>query len=247
MLTRYARMEEAERNLTTRRWSLKLLNILGLHVKVNGLNSSESPTHTLIVANHISWLDIFVLNSFTVSRFVAKREISEWPIVGNLVKAGGTLFIDRSNRRDASRMNTLLAEAMSEGGCMAVFPEATTSEGTELLPFKASLFEAALLSGGKVLPVSIRYQLPNGEVTIAPSYAGDTTFMESLKRILATPRIDVELSYCQPLTPGQGGLDTRFDIADRARLAIATQLRLPLHEKQGTAEKTAGDLQGVTQ
>ncbi|WP_230370232.1 lysophospholipid acyltransferase family protein [Paludibacterium denitrificans] len=169
--TRYKRLAQPERAVVTRRWSAQLLKILGISLKVNGLNPGFYPPNTLLVANHVSWLDIFVLNSVTVSRFVAKREIRDWPVIGWLVQVGGTLFIDRSNRRDASRVNQQLAEALAKGGCMAVFPEATTSDGRGLLPFKSSLFEAALLAKGTVQPVALRYQLPDGELTTAAAYA----------------------------------------------------------------------------
>ncbi|HJV06245.1 MAG TPA: lysophospholipid acyltransferase family protein [Chromobacteriaceae bacterium] len=243
--TRYKRLAQPERAVVTRRWSAQLLKILGISLKVNGLNPGFYPPNTLLVANHVSWLDIFVLNSVTVSRFVAKREIRDWPVIGWLVQVGGTLFIDRSNRRDACRVNQQLAEALAKGGCMAVFPEATTSDGRGLLPFKSSLFEAALLAKGTVQPVALRYQLPDGELTTAAAYAGDTTFWQSLSQMLAVPAMEVELTYGQPLKAGINGLDNRFQLSELARLEISKSLRLPLPDTPDTVAKTAADPQAV--
>jgi len=241
--TRYPRLAQAERAVVTRRWSGHLLKILGISVRVEGVNPGFYPPNTLLVANHVSWLDIFVLSSCTVSRFVAKREIRSWPLIGWVVNAGGTLFIDRSNRRDASRVNQLLAEALGKGSCMAVFPEATTSDGSGILPFKASLFEAALPSRSTVQPVSMRYQLPDGSLTTAPAYAGDTTFWQSIKLILAQPAMEVALTYGQPLKAGEGELTTRFALSERAFREVSLGLKLPLPDTPDTAAQTSVDPQ----
>ncbi len=239
--TRYRRLAQAERAVITRRWSTQLLHILGIRIEIEGVNPGFYPPNTLLVANHVSWLDIFALNSCTVSRFVAKQEIRTWPVIGWLVETGGTLFIDRSNRRDASRVNQLLSNALANGSCMAVFPEATTSDGTGMLPFKASLFEAALPSSSIVQPVALRYQLPDGRLTTAAAYAGDTTFWQSLRAVLATPSMVVKISYGTPLKAGCGELTTRFALSDAARRSIAASLKLPAPETPDTARTAPAD------
>ncbi|MCD4498889.1 lysophospholipid acyltransferase family protein [Chromobacterium vaccinii] len=229
--TRYSRLAQAERAVVTRRWAQHALKILGVSIKVQGVNPGFYPPNTLLVANHVSWLDIVALNSCTVSRFVAKREIRKWPLIGWLAYVAGTLFIDRGNRRDASRVNQILAEAMKNGGCMAVFPESTTSDGSGLLPFKASLFEAALLAGGTVQPVSLRYQRPDGSLLREAAYIDDISLFQSIGKVLSVPQIEVEISYGLPLKAGDAGLDNRFLLAEQARLEVARGLRLQLEEK----------------
>ncbi|AUH52590.1 1-acyl-sn-glycerol-3-phosphate acyltransferase [Chromobacterium sp. ATCC 53434] len=228
--TRYSRLAQAERAVVTRRWAQQALKILGVSIKVQGVNPGFYPPNTLLVANHVSWLDIAALNSCTVSRFVAKREIRKWPLIGWLAYVAGTLFIDRGNRRDASRVNQILADAMKNGGCMAVFPEATTSDGSGLLPFKASLFEAALLAGGTVQPVSLRYQRPDGALLLEAAYIGELSLLQSIGQVLRVPQIEVEISYGQPLKAGETGLDNRFLLADAARREVARGLGLTLEE-----------------
>ncbi|MEQ6292295.1 lysophospholipid acyltransferase family protein [Vogesella sp. GCM10023246] len=221
----YPRLSQPEKAVITQRWSQQLLHILAIKVKVQGAAPAATyPPHTLVVANHVSWLDIFALNSVTVSRFVAKKELRDWPVAGFLIKSAGTLFIDRSNRRDASRVNQQLASALHAGDCMAVFPEATTSDGTGLLPFKPSLFEAARLAGATVQPVAIRYVSPGGHYCATAAYAGDTSFGQSLWAILSTRAMVVELSYTAPLPAAEA---SRFALSDGSRRAIATALALP--------------------
>ncbi|KMN81716.1 MULTISPECIES: lysophospholipid acyltransferase family protein [Chromobacterium] len=226
LVTRYSRLAHAERAVVTRRWAAHALKILGISVRIQGVNPGFYPPNTLLVANHISWLDIFVLNSCTVSRFVAKRELRSWPVLGWLAHLGGTLFIDRSKRKDASRVYKALAHAMENGACMAVFPESTTSDGLNLLPFKASLFEAALLSRGTVQPVGLRYYDADGEQTLVPAFIGELTFLQSVRKVLAMPAMEVEVSYGQPLKAWENGLDTRFALAQQAQQEVARALRL---------------------
>ncbi|UTH76532.1 1-acyl-sn-glycerol-3-phosphate acyltransferase [Chromobacterium sp. IIBBL 290-4] len=226
--TRYSRLAQAERAVVTRRWAQQAMRILGVEIKLGGVNPGFYPPNTLLVANHVSWLDIIVLNSCTVSRFVAKREIRGWPVIGWLAHVAGTLFIDRSSRRDASRVNQILADALKSGGCMAVFPEGTTSDGQGLLPFKASLFEAALLADGTVQPVSLRYQLPDGTLLLEAAYIGEISLLQSLRKVLAVPQMEVVLCYGRPLKAGAEGLENRFLLSEAARGEVARGLGLKL-------------------
>lgn len=231
---------------TARRWSRGVLAALSLELRITGTPPQGFPRNTLVVSNHVSWLDIIALACCTPPLFVAKKEIRGWPVVGWMVARGGTLFIDRTNRRDASRVNHHMAEALAGGECLCVFPEGTTTTGHELLPFKSSLFESAVLAGSTVQPVAIRYLDEHGRITSAPSYAGDTTFWQSLGLLLRQRRIVVELHYCQPLPAGGNALATRFELSEAARGEIAAGLR-QLPDRRGTAEKTVADPQAAVQ
>jgi 1-acyl-sn-glycerol-3-phosphate acyltransferase len=223
--TRYAHLSHEGRANATRLWSLKLLKVLGIELRVSGSRPDTFQHNTLLVSNHISWMDIIALASCTPTRFIAKKEIRHWPIIGRMAHVGGTLFIDRSNRRDASRVNRHMAEALQNGDCLAVFPEGTTSTGQTLLPFKSSLFESAVLANSIVQPVTIRYLDDQGEHTAAPSYAGETTFWQSLSRLLQLRHMTVELYYGNKLIAGSEPLLTRFELAEAARHEIATGLK----------------------
>lgn len=223
VLTRFQRLPAAQRHAVQRAWSEKLLRTLNIHLRVHGQPPAALyPANTLLVANHVSWLDIFALNSVTLTRFVAKSEIRRWPLIGTLVTRAGTLYIDRGNRRDAARINQHMAKAMQDGDCIGLFPEGTTSDGRSLLPFKASLFDAAARAGATVQPVTLRFVNADGSISQAASYVGDTTLLQSIWRLASARGQVVELHYGQPLS---GEQRTRFELCAHAEREIAAGLR----------------------
>jgi 1-acyl-sn-glycerol-3-phosphate acyltransferase len=237
LATSFARRPAEQRAEITLAWSKKFLAILGFEIRLSGAPPERMPRNTLVVCNHISWIDILVLASCSSTRFIAKKEILHWPVVGKLIQRGGTLFIDRSNRRDASRVNKHMAEALQNGDSLTVFPEGTTSLGHGLLPFKASLFESAILAGSVVQPVAIRYRDETGHVTTAPSYAGETTFWECLRRVLRLRKIVIDIHFGAALHTGQGRFTTRAELAEAARLEVEHGFTL-LSDRPGKAMKT---------
>ncbi len=239
LAVRYPRLTNPERAVITRAWARKMLDIFGVRLAIRGDNPGFYPANTLLVANHVSWLDIIALSGGTVSRFVAKREIRTWPAIGWMAANGGTLFIDRSNRRDASRVNGQLAEALEQGGCMSVFPEGTTSDGFGLLPFKSSLFESAVIAGSQVQPVAIRYLDETGALTDKVAFIGEATIAQTLGRLLATRRLTIELVYGQRLQAGAPGLATRFELSAAAREEILAALGLTEERVEAPCDQAA--------
>ena len=137
----------------------------------------------LMVANHISWLDISVIHAARHCRFVSKSDIRDWPLLGTLATGAGTLYIERSSRKDALRMVKDMADAMKEGDVVAVFPEGTTSDGLQLLPFHANLIQAAISANAPVLPTALRYvDARSGQTSQAVSFVGDESLVDSLWR-----------------------------------------------------------------
>jgi 1-acyl-sn-glycerol-3-phosphate acyltransferase len=207
-------VERAQMSAT---WARQLLSLLNIQVRVLGCNPSPNlfTGNTLLIANHISWLDIIVMCHYTLPRFVGKKEMQQWPVVGRLATQVGTLFIDRTNRNDSHRVNLLLAQALSNGGCMAVFPEGTTTNGNQLLPFKVSLFESVRLSQGMVFPMVLRYVLPSGKPAKGLHYVGEQSFLASLWSTLTTHSAIVEVVFGQPIQ-----VDPHLH-HDRVELALA--------------------------
>ncbi len=150
-----------------RHWSRMLIATCGVRprvVRTGGVRPlAELPAGRLVVANHISWIDIFVIHSQCPCSFVAKDEIRRWPLLGTLVARTGTLFIERGKRRAVHRMIEHIERRLQAGGRVAVFPEGTKSDGRRLLPFHANLIEGAVRAGVPVAPVGIRYVDGNGE------------------------------------------------------------------------------------
>ena len=221
---RYGKLNRAGRAHAGRDWSRRLLRLTGVEIRVIGNQPELIPANTLLVANHVSWLDIFAMCSVSMSRFVAKSEIRRWPVLGWLVTRAGTLYIERGSRRDAMRVNDMLANAMLSGDAMAVFPEGTTTDGARLLPFKASLFESALRAGSVVQPVAIRYLNAKGELSTAAPYIDQIHFLGSVWRLLSERQTIVELTFP---TPYHAVNQSRHQLALTAYARIAGALRLP--------------------
>jgi 1-acyl-sn-glycerol-3-phosphate acyltransferase len=212
----YAR---ARRQAAIRIWSATLLRILGVRLHAHDAPVRARPL--MLVANHVSWLDIFVLNAVLPVRFVAKSEIRGWPAVGWLSLKTGTLFIERGRRRDTARVNLLMAEAMLDGDVVAVFPEGTTTDGSQVLRFHSALLQPALIAGAGVQPVALRFARSDGSLCVEAAYDGDKSLWFTLLQILRQPMIDAHLHFL-PLLANDA--PHRRALADAAQAAIANRL-----------------------
>jgi 1-acyl-sn-glycerol-3-phosphate acyltransferase len=211
--------------------------MLKVEARVHGLPDGGLPGNLLIVANHISWLDIFVLNTLQPSRFIAKAELRRWPLVGGFIANVGTLFIERDRRRHTHSIKRDAAEALARGDVIAIFPEGTTSDGSMVLPFHSALLQPIVDTGGHVQPVAIRYRTMSGEHNGAPAYVGETSLMESFWRITGERMQVVELHVTPPL-PARAR--HRRELTRAAEAAI----RLALGEAAGgSAPETRDDRQ----
>lgn len=204
-----------------KRWNIGLMGILNIRIHLAGVVPDLSAQNVMLVANHVSWLDIYVLNAIRPVRFVSKMEVLSWPVVGWLAKKTGTLFIDRTKRHDTARVNNEVSVVLSNGGCVAVFPEGTTSNGSKLLPFHASLLQPAVHSQSHIWPAAIRYMHADGSLNTAPAYIDELTFGESLKLVLSQAIIHVEVEFMPPIA-AHG--KARRELARDAQHAIASAL-----------------------
>ncbi len=216
-------------------WSRDLLRMLRVEQRIHGLPAGGLPHNVLIVANHVSWLDIFVLFALRPVRFIAKAELDGWPVVRRLMIASGTLFIDRRRRRDTHKVNRLAADAIAAGDIVAVFPEATTSDGRDVLPFHGALLQPIVDAGGHVQPIAIRYLDPDGRQSLAPAYIGDMTFGQSFWRVVGERSLTVELHLVAPL-PAENR--HRRELSQAAESAIRRALASPA---RGSVPGTPGD------
>ncbi len=208
------------RQARARSWARRALDILNVQVVVGG-SVPRSDEAALIVANHISWLDIHALGAVTGARFVAKSEVRGWPIVGSIAARDGTLFIRRGSCRDAWRTKNHVAAALRGGERVAVFPEGTTTNGRHPQPFRAALLQAAVDSATAVYPVSIRYQTLDGSGNAAAAFVGEMTFIASLRRVLREPVMAVEVHFGERIVARHR---TRRELAALAQLAITKTL-----------------------
>lgn len=191
VLLRFNAMAPAVKRERVQWWSGKLLRCLGITLQVDG---RWRPGAKLLVANHVSWLDISAIHAVCPeARFVSKAEVHHWPVIGRLVAAGGTLFIEREKKRDAMRVMHQMAEALQAGDTIAVFPEGTTGDGRELLPFHANLLHAAITTATPVQPVALRYADAGAAISPAAAYIGDTTLLQSLWMIASADGLRVQV------------------------------------------------------
>ncbi|ABG32202.1 1-acyl-sn-glycerol-3-phosphate acyltransferase [Roseobacter denitrificans] len=176
------------------------LRIIGLTLHTVG---GPAKTAGALVANHSSWLDIFVLNATTRAYFVSKAEVAAWPGIGWLARATGTVFIERS-RAKAAQQALVFAQRLGAGHRLLFFPEGTSSDGLRVLPFKSSLFAAFFVPELhhviQVQPVSLRYTAPEGADPRFYGWWGDMEFGPHLLMLLAAPQHgQVEVVYHTPL------------------------------------------------
>ena len=188
-------------------WWGVLLDIFNLHLTVHGAQIKGA---RLTVANHVSWLDIPLIGASELTRFVSKSDVQHWPIAGWLANAGGTFYIRRGKGGARPLLDRLIPH-LANGGSVVVFPEGTTTDGTQVLDFHARLFAAATESGAPVQTIAIRYSLDEQGAAVAP-FIGDDDLLSHILRLLRTPRLHAEICYGAPLRG-----------TDRDALALAAQ------------------------
>jgi len=240
------------RNRIIRAWSRVLLVICGARLRMTGLALPPEIAHTgvatgsrgrMLLANHISWIDVFAIHAAVPSRFVAKAEIGDWPLLGTLVTRVGTLYIERGRRHAVASMNHRVRERLRDGETVAVFPEGTTTDGRSLLPFHSNLIAPAMEVDAECWPVALRYS-EDGEPSSAAAFVGDVGLVASLWNILVAHRLQVEVAFLEPV-PTAGSRD-RHHVAEVAAERIAAWLDVPppLGRRFNAAAKRGGDKAG---
>lgn len=170
-------------------WLRKFGTILKLQIAIDG----EFPgSGTLLVSNHISWLDIIVIGQYLPAHFVAKSDISSWPVIGYLARQGGTIFIRRGDKQHIRITAEKMVDLLKQNSNIIAFPEGTTTKGDDVLNFHASLFQPALSTESLVQPMALQYQGAAKE--LAP-FVGDDGFVPHLIKMLTLDKIEVKLSF----------------------------------------------------
>lgn len=220
VMTRFPALSPAARHERIRWWSAGLLRAAGLQLQVKGV--APRPGATLIVANHISWLDIATIHAAAPqARFVSKADVLQWPLLGWLIRGAGTLFIERERKRDAVRVVHAMAEALLAGDAVAVFPEGTTGAGPELLPFHANLLQAAIATATPVQPLALRFSDAGGRHSRAVEFLGETTLLQSVWRVVTARGLTAHVELLPPV--GTAHADRRA-LAEHLRALIAQRV-----------------------
>ncbi len=225
----FPRVSVQRRAAITGWWARKLLRILNILLSVHGARPAKAARNLIVAANHISWVDIFVINAAQPARFIAKAEIRDWPIAGWLCEKSGTIFIRRTRRSDTAKINETMHKVMAEGSTIGFFPEGTTTAGDKLLKFHTSLFEPAVANSATIAPAAIGYRASDGESTNAAAFIGELSFAESVARIISAKSMIAEITFA-PQIDATGM--TRRELALTSEAAIAQILHVPLPHAQ---------------
>ncbi|MBD9734107.1 1-acyl-sn-glycerol-3-phosphate acyltransferase [Streptomyces sp. H28] len=199
-----------------RRWCRWVVRAAGVRVRIAGRAAPSGGL--LLVAPHVSWLDVPLLAAVRPARMVAKAEIRRWPVAGPLAARGGVLFLDRDRLRALPGTVDRIAGVLRAGGAVAAFPEGSTWCGRERGPFRRAVFQAALDARVPVQPVRIRYLGPRESPTTAAAFVGDDTLLRCVWRVVSARGLIAEVETCAPLPSGPH--TDRRDLAYAARRAV---------------------------
>jgi len=222
------------RNRINRWWSRWLVRICGARLRVTGqplppelaaTGITPGSNGRLLLANHISWIDIFAINAVLPCRFVAKAEIGRWPVLGALVTRAGTLYIERGRRRAVAAANDTMQWYLKLGESVVVFPEGTTTAGDRLLPFHSNLLAPALEVGCLAWPVALRYT-EQGAPSDAAAFVGEMSLVRSLGRVLVARSLEIEVALLAPLQCPEH--PSRHDLARAVQAELSAHLGVPV-------------------
>jgi len=193
---------------SVRLWARACLRILGFNINLHRLSDDLHSKRRLLVSNHQSYLDIVIIASVFPTLFVAKTEVSRWPLFGWLSKLGGTIFVDRENPRSGVKCAYRVSGALRDGVNVQVFPEATTGDGSTVLPFNGLFFASAVRSHATVLPLTIKFQSVNGrpadrEALDKVCWYGDMNFARHFWNLLNIESAEVSLMIDEPINPSR--------------------------------------------
>jgi 1-acyl-sn-glycerol-3-phosphate acyltransferase len=213
---RFDGLSPAQRHEHIAAWARRVLQLLRVDLQHQGA-LQDGPK--LLVANHVSWLDIVVIHALCPeARFVSKAAVSDWPLIGRLVTGAGTLMVDRQRQRDTSRALATMVRALKQGDTVALFPEGTTSDGAQVLSFRASLLQSAVLAQVPAQPLALRYSEAGQTLSPSVPYIGTTSFVESLWRICMAQQLVAKVWKLDAATPPHA--DRRI-LADELHRRIA--------------------------
>lgn len=200
-----------------RNWSIVLMACCGVKIRVRGQPKREGAV--LWVANHVSWIDIFVMDSVRAVSFIAKSDIRKWPVIGWLVAGAGTLFIERGRRHAVRAVGQQMNARFARGEAVGLFPEGTTSPGLDVAPFHTSLFEPALRANVDIQPVALLF-LHKGERSTQYAFVGEQTLVHNIWNLLTAGGVVVELVFCPVTTAAECAELGRAGVAQRCERMI---------------------------
>lgn len=219
----YPRLDRTRQQRMLKAWSRELLSILNIRIRISGHQRPGAAVGCMMVANHVSWLDIFALNAIQPAHFIAKAEVRAWPLIGWLCERSGTIFVDRAMRRDTAEVNRRATSLLRRGECIGLFPEGTTTDGSRVGHFHPALMQPMIDADVMLCPVALRYLDADGKPSTVPAFTGDITLARSVWRILRCRRLEVSVEFTPALAAS--GSNRRI-LARTAQEAIRNSLQI---------------------
>lgn len=210
-------LKQQKRQSVIEWWSGYLLQFCGVQVHYSGVVITEKPV--LFVANHVSWLDIFIINQRRATAFVAKKEIRQWPVIGWLVAWSGTVFIDREQRHAIKYVVLQVQQKLTQNQAVGLFPEGKTSDGLQVQAFHSSLFETAIQTTLDVQPVALRFY-HGGQRCTQVAFVGEQTLVQNVWRLLTRQGVRIECEFLPILSHAQNQTQGRAATAKQAQQQI---------------------------
>jgi len=210
----YPLLRPQARQAVRRAWAGALLEMLGVRLEAATLRVAPG---SLVVANHVSWLDAVALHALLPAAIVAKAEARRWPLIGRMLARNDTLFVERRACRALLQVNAEITARLARRESVAVFPEGTTTDGAQVLPFRPALFQPAVAGGHPVQALALAYRDGAGRRCAEAAYIGDMNLWQSLWTIAALPALTLEIRCCGSIpTPAL----RRREAARAARAAV---------------------------
>lgn len=206
-----------KRDVIIEQWCRDVLRTLSIRLVLHGERPPEKASSVLFVANHVSWMDILVINACRRSHFVAKDEVRRWPLVGWMAARTGTLFLKRTSVHELVLVTERVTASLRRGQCVALFPEGTTTDGASLHTFHSGLFESVIQAEALVWPVAIQYIRQDGQHDTDIAFVGDQTLLASIHTVLTRPMTQARLSFASPINSSAG---SRRELTAWSRQAI---------------------------
>ena len=220
-----------KRDAVKTRWLRWFSAIVNLHIVKEGELPEQGAV--FLVGNHISWLDIIVIGQYLPAYFIAKSDISNWPVIGYLARQGGTIFIRRGDKQQIRTTAEKMLWLLKQNSNIIAFPEGTTTKGDEVLHFHSSLFQPALLTKSVIQPIALQYQ---GSAKKHAPFVGDDDFVAHLLKMLTLDKIEVRLSFL-PVINGSGKNRHAVSLEARDRIWKKISDYLPAVDSEQPCEK----------
>ncbi|MEW6159061.1 MAG: lysophospholipid acyltransferase family protein [Verrucomicrobiota bacterium] len=178
----------------------RLLPVFAIECKVSG----PRPHRGMLVANHLSYLDVIILGAVAPTVFVAKSDLRRWPVFGQFARMAGTIFVERHRRTGTSRCHLEIERTLESDVVLALFPEGTSSDGRTVLPFKSALLEPVVATHYPLFAAGLRYTIESGDCSEEICYWGEMTFLPHLLNLLGQEKIFASIRFARVSQNGCG-------------------------------------------